>query len=100
MLNAEYGGGGSQAATSKKRKSRLVSTANGEENLVESSGEDSDINMDETDGLWDIIDDWKERGRQRRQKSSDETVSDTKVHLAPDVEADLNEVLRKGMSEP
>jgi hypothetical protein len=99
MLSSEYGGGGSQAATPKKRKSGLGSTANDEENLTESSGEDSDISMDETDGLWDMMDDWKGRGRNRRQESSDETVPDTEVHLASDVEADLREALRKGMSE-
>ncbi len=99
MLSSEYGGGGSQAATPKKRRSGLGSTANEEENLIESSSEDSDISMDETDGLWDTMDDWKGRGRNRRQESSDETVPDTKVHLALDVEADLREALRKGMSE-
>jgi hypothetical protein len=65
MLSAEYGGGGSQAATPKKRKSEPGSTANDEENPVESSGEDSDISIEETDGLWDVMDDWKGRGRQK-----------------------------------
>jgi hypothetical protein len=35
----------------------------------------------------------------RRQDSSDETVPDTKVHLASGVEADLGEALRKGILE-
>jgi HNH endonuclease len=99
MLSSEYGGGGSQAATPKKRKSGPDSIANDEENPIESSSEDSDISIDEMDGLWDMMDDWKGRGRKRRQESSDETVPDTKVHLASDVEADLREALRKGMLE-
>lgn len=99
MLSSEYGGGGSQAATPKTRKSGPDSIANDEENPVESSSEDSDISMDETDGLWDIMDDWKGRGRRRRHESSGETVPDTKVHLASDVEAELRVVLRKGMSD-
>jgi hypothetical protein len=99
MLSSEYGGGGPQAATPKKRKSGPGSIANDEENPVESSSEDSDISIDKTDDLWDMMDDWKGRGRRKRQESSDETVPDTKVHLASDVEAGLREALCKGMSE-
>jgi hypothetical protein len=99
MLSSEYGGGGSQAATPKRRKSEIGSTVNDKEDPVESSIEDSDISMKETDDIWDVMDDWNMRGRKRRQDTSDETVPDTKVYLAPDVEADLREALRKGISE-
>ena len=99
MLGSEYGGGGSQAAAPKKRKSGPSSTANDDENAIESYSEDSDISMDETDGLWDILDDWKGRGRQRGRELSDETVSHTNVHMTSDVEANLREVLRKGKPE-
>ncbi|KAF4634867.1 hypothetical protein G7Y89_g3244 [Cudoniella acicularis] len=99
MLSSKYGGGGSQAATPKKRKSGLGSVADDEENPIGSSSEDSDISIEEMDDLWDVMDDWKGRGRQRRQDPSDETVPDDKVHLASDVEADLREALRKGTLE-
>ncbi|KAF4631087.1 hypothetical protein G7Y89_g7047 [Cudoniella acicularis] len=97
MLSSRYGGGGSQAATPKKRKFEPGSAANDEENPIESSSEDSDMEMD---GLWDVID-WEGRRqrRQRRQDPSDETVPDDKVHLASDIEADLREALRKGMQQ-
>ncbi|KAF4624778.1 hypothetical protein G7Y89_g13391 [Cudoniella acicularis] len=54
MLSSKYSGGGSQAAIPKKRK--LGSVANDEENPIESSGEDSDISIEEMDGLWDVMD--------------------------------------------
>ncbi|KAF4637201.1 hypothetical protein G7Y89_g883 [Cudoniella acicularis] len=51
MLSSKYGGGGSQAATPKKRKFEPGSVANDEENPIESSGEDSDTSIEEMDGL-------------------------------------------------
>ncbi len=90
MLNALYGGGGSQAANSKS-KSDQMSTKNDEEISLDSSSEDSNIGIDMTDDVWDIMDDWNQRGgrtRSERQESSGETAPDTKVHLVLDFEAD------------
>lgn len=100
QLNNLYGGGGSKAATPMKRKSQGGST-------VDDGGDDessSECGIEDSEALWDIdmMDVWAERGikrRQGRQESSDETVPDTKVCLASDVEADLREALRKGIPE-
>ena len=103
QLNNLYGGGGSKAATPIKIKPQGGST-------VDYDGESSsEGGIEDSEGIWDIDmkDVWAERGekgRQGRQESSDETVPDTaipdtKACLAPDVEADLREALRKGIPE-
>ena len=100
-LEKAYGGGGSKAATPlnpKKRRSGQGSTVSDEASFIDSS-RDSDTDMEDTDGLWDMTSNWRERGGHRRQESSEETAPDTKVHLAPDIEADLRAALRKAMSQ-
>lgn len=97
LLSSKYSGGRSQGATPKRKFGQ--SAADDEENPLESSSEGSHFSMEETDSLWDKMDDWKETGRQRRQESSDETAPDTMVHLASDVEVELREALHKGMLE-
>ncbi|KAK4155532.1 hypothetical protein C8A00DRAFT_13439 [Chaetomidium leptoderma] len=100
-LENAYGGGGSKAATPlipRKRRSGQGSTAKDEASFTELSG-DSDTDMENTDSLWDITSNWRERGGHGRQESSEETAPDTKVHLAPEVEADLRAALRKGVSQ-
>ncbi|KAK4246086.1 hypothetical protein C7999DRAFT_42400 [Corynascus novoguineensis] len=94
-----YGSGGSKAATPlypRKRKSGRGSTAHDEVIFAESSG-DSDIDMEDTDSLWEVMSNSSERGSNRRQESSEETAPGTKVQLAPDIEADLRAALRKSM---
>ncbi|KAK4146081.1 uncharacterized protein C8A04DRAFT_35347 [Dichotomopilus funicola] len=100
-LEKAYGGGGSKTATPlipKKRGSGQGSTANDEASFAELSG-DSDTDIQDVDSLWDITSNWRERGGERRQESSEETAPDTKVHLAPEVEAGLRAFLRKGVSQ-
>jgi hypothetical protein len=100
-LENAYGGGGSKSATPLipgKRRSGQGSTANDEASFAELSG-DSDTDMQDTDSLWDRTSNWRERGGHGRQESSEETAPDTKVHLAPEVEADLRAALRKGVSQ-
>ncbi|KAL2144174.1 hypothetical protein VTI28DRAFT_9465 [Corynascus sepedonium] len=100
-LQDAYGGGRSKVATPlnpRKRKSGQGSTANDKASFAKSSG-DSDSDMVDTDSPWDVMSNWEGRGGNRRQESSKETAPDTKVYLAPDIEADLREALRKGMAQ-
>ncbi|KAL2192915.1 hypothetical protein P885DRAFT_72655 [Corynascus similis CBS 632.67] len=93
-----YGSGGSKAATPLySRKSGRGSTAYDEASFAESSG-DSDIDMEDTDSVWEMLSNSRERESNRRQESSEETATDTKVQLAPNIEADLRAALRKSMS--
>ncbi|KAK0722777.1 hypothetical protein B0T26DRAFT_703941 [Lasiosphaeria miniovina] len=64
--------------------------------------------MDDMD-LWGVVSNWRERGRNRRQESSEETAPDiippqksseetapnTKVHLEPALEVELRTALRQ-----
>ncbi|KAK0713847.1 hypothetical protein B0T26DRAFT_742347 [Lasiosphaeria miniovina] len=102
-LENAYGGGGSKTATPlhpRKNRSGQGSAKESEDSFTESSG-DSDTNMDDMD--------WRERGRHRRQESSEETAPDiiprqksseetapnTKVHLEPALEVELRTALRQ-----
>ncbi|KAL2142495.1 hypothetical protein VTI28DRAFT_1097 [Corynascus sepedonium] len=98
-LENAYGGGGPKAATPLyPRKSGQGSTANDEASFAESSG-DSDADMEDADSTWDVISYWRERASNRKQESSEEAAPDTKVYLAPNIEANLRAALRKSMSQ-
>ncbi|RMZ92622.1 hypothetical protein DV736_g173, partial [Chaetothyriales sp. CBS 134916] len=90
-----YGGGGSKTATPKKRKSGQGSTVD-QENTAELSDEDSDTSMEETDDIWDLHVNWKRRDQESLEETAPGVGPDRNVHLAPDIEADLNEALRRG----
>ncbi|EEH11301.1 conserved hypothetical protein [Histoplasma capsulatum G186AR] len=84
QLKANYSGGGSKSATSKKRKSEFSTLGEEDDDLAESS-DDSDIGK-ESD-IWDnVMDEWEARGQRRRQQTSSETApaissEDATAHL-------------------
>ncbi|EDN08328.1 predicted protein [Histoplasma mississippiense (nom. inval.)] len=84
QLKANYSGGGSKSATSKKRKSEFSTLEEEDEDLAESS-DDSDIGK-ESDIWDDVMDEWEARGQRRRQQTSSETAraitsEDATAHL-------------------
>ncbi|RMZ89707.1 hypothetical protein DV736_g3066, partial [Chaetothyriales sp. CBS 134916] len=80
-----------------KEAKRARKESGGEGQGEHEIGDEGDISKEETDDIWDLQDSWKER---RNQESSEETAPgvgpDRMVHLAPTIEADLKEALRRG----
>lgn len=46
-----------------------------------------------------MMKDWGERGRNRKQDSSEETAPDIKVHLEPALEVELRTALRQAIPQ-
>jgi hypothetical protein len=70
-LNNFYSGGGSRAATPKKRKLQGSSIVDNDDK----SSTASETGLRDRDSIWDtdIMEAWAERGRKKRQKTSSET---------------------------
>jgi uncharacterized iron-regulated protein len=72
QLKAFYGGGGSKRATPLNKRSGTGSMGDDEGNLIESSSEDGDLDM-ESD--WeDMVGEWKQKAEEGRRQISSETV--------------------------
>jgi len=86
QLRHMYGGGGSQNSTPASKKRRSGAAQDRDDGFAESSSEDSDVDMEDMEGCWNIQ--WAGR-RRYKQRSSDETAPDAEPPLPADVEADL-----------
>lgn len=78
-LKKEYGGGGSQAATPFKKRSRTGSVME-EEDSIESSSEDEDV-----DSMWDVLVDCERREKRQKEQRSSDTLFETEPYPSGEV---------------
>jgi HNH endonuclease len=96
QLKACYGGGGSKRATPLNKRSGTGSMGDDDSDLIESPGEDDDLDMEND---WeDTVGEWRQKAEEGRRQTSSETAveDDNQAHMLAELKARLEEVLPGG----